>query len=79
MLTIGGKNMDKAILTSYIVLIVAPIGIYFGLSEALNNAIAGAIAGLIMLCICILNEKNPSDVLSGTEDTEEAEDDADEL
>lgn len=63
--------MDTAVMTSYLILILAPIFTYFGVSEVLGNAIAGAIAGLIMLYIAIKNEQNPSDVLSGTDTNDE--------
>ena len=56
--------MDKAELTSYMVLILTPLMAYFGFSEATQNALVGVVVGLIMLYIAIQNEKNPSDVLS---------------
>ena len=62
--------MDKAELTSYLILILAPICAYMGFSEALQNAIVGIIAGLIMLYIAIRNEQNPSDVLTKEDDEE---------
>lgn len=62
--------MDKAELTSYLILILAPICAYMGVSEALQNSIIGVVAGLIMLYIAIRNEQNPSDVLSKEEDEE---------
>ena len=67
--------MDKAELTSYLVLIVAPIMTYFGFSEATQNALVGVITGLVMLYIAIQNERHPSDVLSqGTTEIGEDED-----
>lgn len=65
--------IDKALLTSYIVLIIAPICTYFGFSEAFSSALAGAIAGLIMLYIVIKNEQHPSDLFSGNETIDEEE------
>ena len=61
--------MDKAELTSYLVLIIAPIMTYFGFSEATQNALVGVITGLVMLYIAIMNEKHPSEVFSS--DTED--------
>lgn len=69
--------MDKAELTSYIVLIIAPIMTYFGFSEATQSALVGVITGLIMLYIAIMNERNPSDVLSKS--SEELEDDGEDM
>ena len=66
--------MDKALLTSYIVLIVAPICTYFGFSEAFQSALVGVIAGLIMLYFAIKNEQHPSDLLSGEPAGEDDED-----
>ena len=64
-----GKNtMDKAELTSYLVLIIAPIMTYFGFSEATQNALVGVITGLVMLYIAIMNERHPSEVFSSTEE-----------
>lgn len=63
--------IDKALLTSYIVLVIAPICTYFGFSEAFSSALAGVIAGLIMLYIVIKNEQHPSDLFSETEELEE--------
>lgn len=65
--------MDKAELTSYIVLIVTPLMTYFGFSEATQSALVGVVTGLIMLYIAIMNEKHPSDVLSSTVDESEPE------
>lgn len=62
--------MDKAELTSYIVLIISPIVTYLGFSEATQNAVVGVVTGLIMLYIAIMNEKHPSDVLSKSEPEE---------
>ena len=67
--------IDKALLTSYIVLIISPICAYFGVSEALSNALAGVIAGVIVLYIVIKNEQHPSDLFSGTEEIGEEEED----
>ena len=66
--------MNTAELTSYLVLIIAPIMTYFGFSEATQNALVGVITGLIMLYIAIKNEQNPSDVLSRSECEDEDED-----
>ena len=60
--------MDKAELTSYLVLIIAPIMTYFGFSEATQNALVGVITGLVMLYIAIMNERHPSEVFSSTEE-----------
>jgi hypothetical protein len=73
----GKTKMDKAELTSYIVLIITPIVTYFGFSEATQNAVVGVITGLIMLYIAIMNEKHPSDVLS--QSSEEPEDDGEDM
>ena len=69
--------MDKAELTSYIVLIIAPIMTYFGFSEATQSALVGVITGLIMLYIAIMNEKHPSDVLSKSSELEDDGEDMD--
>lgn len=66
--------MDKAEMTSYIVLIIAPIMTYFGFSEATQNIAVGVITGLIMLYIAIMNERHPSDVLSKSEPEDDGED-----
>lgn len=65
--------LNKAELTSYLVLIIAPIMTYFGFSEATQNAMVGVITGLIMLYIAIMNEQHPSEVLSKTEECEDGE------
>lgn len=71
-----GKNtMDKAELTSYLVLILAPIMTYFGFSEATQSAFVGVITGLIMLYIAIKNEQHPSDVFSRSSEEHELEED----
>ena len=70
--------MNMAELTSYIVLIIAPICAYFGFSEALSSALAGAVAGIVMLYIAIKNEQNPSDILSKPEPAEQEEEEFDE-
>ena len=74
----GGKTkMDMAELTSYLVLVLAPIMTYFGFSEATQSALVGVITGLIMLYIAIKNEQHPSDVLSKS--SEEPEDDGEDM
>lgn len=65
--------LNKAELTSYLVLILAPIMTYFGFSEATQNAMVGVITGLIMLYIAIMNEQHPSEVLSKKEECEDGE------
>ena len=62
--------MDKAELTSYMVLILTPIMAYLGFSEATQNALVGVVVGLIMLYIAIKNEQHPSDVLSKSTDVD---------
>lgn len=66
--------MDKAEITSYMVLILTPIMAYFGFSEATQNALVGVVSGLIMLYIAIQNEKHPSDVLSESSTEDDGED-----
>ena len=66
--------MDKAELTSYMVLILSPVMAYFGFSEATQNALVGVVVGLIMLYIAIKNEQHPSDVLSKSSDEDDGED-----
>lgn len=66
--------MNTAELTSYLVLVLAPIMTYFGFSEATQSALVGVITGLIMLYIAIKNEQHPSDVFSKSPDEEDAED-----
>lgn len=66
--------MDKAELTTYLVLILAPVMTYFGFSEATQSALVGVITGLIMLYIAIQNEKHPSDILSQPDEEEDDED-----
>lgn len=66
--------MDKAELTTYLILILAPVMTYFGFSEATQSALVGVITGLIMLYIAIQNEKHPSDILSQPDEEEDDED-----
>lgn len=57
-------DFDKATLSSYTMLIIAPVCVYFGFSEAFQSMLVGVIVGLILLAGQLYNEKHNSTVVS---------------
>lgn len=66
--------MDKATISSYVMLIMIPVFTYFGFSEATQSAICGVIVAVLLLIGQVYNEKHNSTLFSGGLNVEEEND-----